>query len=335
LATDYTDPTEGIVYDVCKTMLPSVIGHADWSADPKKRWICTATLEADAYRVESPAPVDDVRTLLRRVMHRAHGRSAVLGFDFPIGIPERYAARAGIQSFRTALLEFGAGRWRSFYDPARTPTEIALERPFYPGSSRKGSQKTHLLNALGLDSVDDLLRQCDRPHEARGAACSLFWTLGPNQVGRAAIVGWRDMLAPALRAGDVDVALWPFDGELRSLIGQHACVIAETYPAECSVQLGLAAGLRWSKRKQGDRRTKATRLLSWSSDRLITWTDALASAIYDGFGSSGDGEDRFDALIGVLGMVDVVAARRAEGAPKNAICRDVEGWILGQNDPSV
>src|SRR5436309_4899624 len=242
-------------------MLPSVIGHADWSADPKKRWICTATLEADAYRVESPAPVDDVRTLLRRVMHRAHGRSAVLGFDFPIGI--------------------------------------------------------HLLNALGLDSVDDLLRQCDRPHEARGAACSFFWTLGRNQVGRAAIVGWRDMLAPALRGGDVDVALWPFDGELRSLIGQHACVIAETYPAECSVQLGLAAGLRWSKRKQGDRRTKATRLLSWSSDRLITWTDALASAIYDGFGSSGDGEDRFDALIGLLGMVDVVAARRAEGAPKN------------------
>src|SRR5207249_732064 len=55
LATDYTDRTEGIVYDLCKTMLPSVIGHADWSADPKKRWICTATLEADAYRVESPA----------------------------------------------------------------------------------------------------------------------------------------------------------------------------------------------------------------------------------------------------------------------------------------
>jgi len=29
----------------------------------------------------------------------------------------------------------------------------------------------------------------------------MFWTLGGNQVGKAAISGWRELLAPARRAG--------------------------------------------------------------------------------------------------------------------------------------
>ena len=49
----------------------------------------------------------------------------------------------------------------------------------------------------------------------------MFWTLGGNQVGKAMIVGWRDLLAPARRAGG-DVAIWPFDGALAELMSAIA-----------------------------------------------------------------------------------------------------------------
>ena len=62
--------------------------------------------------------------------------------------------------------------------------------------------------------------------------CSLFWTLGPNQVGKAAIIGWRDVLTPAL-GSDKSVVLWPFDGSLDQLLKPGNVVIVETYPAEC------------------------------------------------------------------------------------------------------
>src|SRR5215469_1950241 len=64
------------------------------------------------------------------------------------------------------------------------------------------------------------------------AACPLFWTLGASQVGKGAIVGWREVLAPALR-DDEAVLLWMFDGRLCELLRPGTIVIAETYPTEC------------------------------------------------------------------------------------------------------
>ena len=59
----------------------------------------------------------------------------------------------------------------------------------------------HLLNGLGFNNhkIDVLLRKCEIGRIGRRAACSLFWTLGGNQVGKGAIAGWRDLLGPALR----------------------------------------------------------------------------------------------------------------------------------------
>jgi hypothetical protein len=87
------------------------------------------------------------------------------------------------------------------------------------------------LKAVGVPLIDDLRRECEKKQAGRRAACPLFWTLGANQVGKGAIVGWRDVLAPALREGDV--SLWPFDGRLLDLLKAGKIIIAETYPAEC------------------------------------------------------------------------------------------------------
>jgi hypothetical protein len=91
----------------------------------------------------------------------------------------------------------------------------------------------HVVSALGLDSPADLLRACEcatTVPNKRNKACELFWTLGANQVGRAAIAGWRDLLAPALREGTT--TLWPFHGDLAPLLESGRIVVAETYPAE-------------------------------------------------------------------------------------------------------
>lgn len=315
-------------------MLPRVVSHADWSVDPKKRWIARAWLEGDTYRLEPPKPVGDVRSLISRVVARK-GETAVLGFDFPIGVPSAYAERAGIESFPVALLEFGTGRWKHFFDLATRRTEISIEQPFYPFRPG-GTKHADLITALGVNGMSDLRRRCDHGYPGRNAACALFWTLGGNQVGRAAISGWRDLLAPALRSHEIDIAVWPFGGELTTLAATHECVITETYPADACVQLGLTApGRGWSKRKQHDRRSKYEHLAAWSRSRAIVLDVHLDSALKDGFGTAPDGEDPFDAVVGLLAMLDVVQGRRRDGAPEEPRTRTVEGWILGQGQAAT
>jgi hypothetical protein len=59
----------------------------------------TAPLEGGVYRVGAPAPVGCPETLLESCARGADGGPAVVGFDFPIGIPLAYANRASIGGF--------------------------------------------------------------------------------------------------------------------------------------------------------------------------------------------------------------------------------------------
>ena len=113
----------------------------------------------------------------------------------------------------------------------------------------------------------------------------MFWTLGGNQVGKAAISGWRELLAPARRAG-MDVAIWPFDGSLAALLRTHRFVVAETYPGEVYEHLGLRPALRsrGGKRRQAARAACAGLLLAWAERGEVTLAPALADDIKAGFG---------------------------------------------------
>jgi hypothetical protein len=262
----------------------------------------------------------------------ANGKSILLGFDFPIGVPKAYAELAGIHKFTGALERFGHGAWNDFYNVAHSRREITLHRPFYPHSPG-GTNHRHLTAALGVDSVKELLRECERATEHRAAASPLFWTLGGKQVGRAAIIGWRDVLAPAKRDRNVDIAFWPFDGDLFSLLTEHRITVAETYPSQACVNLGIPApGRGWSKRQQGDRAMHAVCLLSWARTRQVKLRENLAASIADGFGSDAKGEDQFDSVVGLFGMLDVVLGHCPPGAPNRQEITSVEGWILGQED---
>jgi len=44
-----------------------------------------------------------------------------------------------------------------------------------------------------------------------------------------------------------------------------------------------------------------------------------------------NGEDRFDAVVGLMGMLDVLFRYRPLDEPVDERVRKIEGWILGQS----
>jgi len=299
--------------------------HADWSTVAKKRWVASAARTDAGWQVTLPRLVRDTRAFVGELF-TAVG-PALAGFDFPIGVPTAYGQLTGLADFSTALEVFGQGEWAEFFVVAEMPQQVSRTRPFYPRASTAAAKQAHLLHGLGIGSIDALRRQCERATPTRRAACPLFWTLGGNQVGKAAISGWHEVIAPARRRG---ARLWPFDGSLAELATAGVPVLAETYPAEAYGHVGVAFGASMSKRRQEDRRTAMAGLLDWARQRGVTFSVELITQVEDGFGARGEGEDAFDALIGVLGMIEVADGRRLERPADRNSGEAWEGWILGQ-----
>jgi hypothetical protein len=290
-----------------------------------------AQRDGASYQIEAPQLVPQSGSFIEELANRADASASVLvGFDFPIGVPAAFARAANIHRFRDELPQFGAGRWSEFYKLADNAHEISLRRPFYPARPG-GTSRNQLVAGLGLQRFDELLRQCDRACHGRSNACSVFWTLGGNQVGRAAISGWKDVLAPALASSTIAASLWPFDGELHNLLAKSRIVIAETYPTEACRVVGIPfPGRRWSKRNRTHRSNHALKILEWCERNQLRCTEQLRRELFDGFSEHRSGEDRFDAVIGLLAMVAAVTGLTSADAPASNDVRDIEGWILGQ-----
>ena len=243
-------------------------------------------------------------------------------------MPSAYARATGIRRFRDLLDGLGAPPWGEFAKPARVAAEISLRRPFYPEGNGKGTRKDNLVEALRATRWEDLLRKCDRAQPGRPSAECLFWTLGPKQVGRGALSGWMEVLRPALGEG---ARLWPFDGALEKLLQKPGCVVAETYPADAVRLLNLEPpSRRGGKRDPSYRRRVGHKLVTTAAiDEAVRLSPVLRKALLDGFGQDPEGEDSFDATIGLLAMLEVVLKRSPDGAPSTTTVREVEGWMLG------
>jgi hypothetical protein len=74
--------------------------------------------------------------------------SLLLGFDFPIGLPRAYAARAGVKDFKAFLSDVASGSWPYFFEVAESADEIDISRPFYP-MRPGGCSQDHLVRGLG------------------------------------------------------------------------------------------------------------------------------------------------------------------------------------------
>jgi len=170
-----------------------------------------------------------------------------------------------------------------------------------------------------------LRRQCEKGGQGRPAATPLFWTLGPSQVGRGAIIGWRDMLVPALTAADIDIKIWPFQGSLIELIASGRIVVAETYPSEFRYHLGIRNG-----KTQKSRMASAYAIFKLANLVELVIPDSLKELIRNGFGNGKSSRDYFDAFVGLIGMLNVIRGNRSEGVPDDEAVREIEGWILGR-----
>ena len=177
--------------------------------------------------------------------------------------------------------------------------------------------------------MNELLRMWRRAAD-RKQACSLYWTLGGNQVGKAAISRWRACSRPR-SAISLDVALWPFDGTFGELLGEPSNRGHRDVPDRVLPSPGGIADR--SKRGHCQRAAQARAFRSWRNEPEIKGRvafDESREAVDGGFGSSEDGEDPFDAFVGVLGMLNVLLGRRSAGWLEPAATRAMEGWILGQ-----
>jgi hypothetical protein len=75
-----------------QTIVPHAVYHADWGTSPRKRWMARAVLDNGCYTAHAPVQVGDHRTLISRVKADVGATGvALVGFDFPIGIPGAYS----------------------------------------------------------------------------------------------------------------------------------------------------------------------------------------------------------------------------------------------------
>jgi hypothetical protein len=303
----------------------TIVAHADWSVDPRKRWVAVAHREQRAWRLAAPALVGEVPSFLARLRAAADGGAVALGVDLPLGLPRAYAARLPETDFLHFLTTTATRP--DFFQVCASLAEVGPGRPFYPARGIAGMTRAAHAEALGLAGAAALSRACDRATAERPAGAPLFWTLGANQSGKAAIAAWQDMILPALAAGE-DVRLWPFAGALRTLLAPGAVAIAETYPAEALRHLGIR--LKGSKRRQADRAVVADQLGSAMAALGVKPNAALGREIANGFGADAAGEDRFDCVLGVLCVLNVLAGNRPDVAPADPWITTWEGWVLGQ-----
>jgi hypothetical protein len=305
--------------------------HSDWSVDSRKRWTAIAIRTKSGWYVERVEPTPPEAEFLDYLFDEAY--LTLAGFDFAIGLPSFYIDQ--IKSafgeefvFPDLLAAPAEKRWANFFAVAARADDISLTRPFYPHRALRGVRREHLVNHLICASFDQLLRQCDKATVRRGAASPLFWTVGPKQVGKAALSGWREVLVPARQR---KARLWPFDGALAGSVS-HFPTIAETYPAESYRHVGINLRSGMSKRNQGHRTEALAGISDWCSVNQIVLSKEVDEAVADGFGPRKSGEDPFDAFAGLIAMIEVASGRRQPSPDSNIPIQEREGWILGQTD---
>jgi hypothetical protein len=296
--------------------LPKLVIAADWSVNPaKRRWVSAERTIDGKFLVSAPTPVGDLKDFWASVRSGLSPSDGVLvGFDFPIGLPAEYAKATGPNAFREALRGFGTGDWENFYKLSDAP---AWRQPFSPSDYKLPKSKSRLIAALG-GTANGIKRNCDR----NSGAESLFFTTGAKQVGRGAIVGWRDVLAPQLER----LKIWPFDGPLDQLLSSGGTTIVEIYPRQAYKDLDLRIGISGARKTEKEHRRLALSKLSlnWPFERIVLDTEA-AIELSEGFKS----EDDFDAFAGLISMLIVLDHGRT-GEPRHDMdVLNMEGWIFG------
>lgn len=277
---------------------------ADWAKHASKRAVWMACI--DTRRITPIAPpregwrFADVLHVAGDVSER-NGGSVLLGIDAALGMPRPYfdavsnlPAIGPAASFVQLLPRLA--QLPRFFQPLAAAQPWHVEQPFFRVPPGKGSFAALVEQAGGRTM---LWRDVDRQTGAK----PLFAVSGiPGTVGCATMSLWRE-LSPLLAQLQRDVALWPFEGNLATLLGDRRIVLAEIYPRICPA-VALAERLPanpavYAKGTRTARAVVVNRLLqaAWLNEYGVV-IEAQSLAV--------DSDDELDALISAAALLRLI-----------------------------
>jgi len=292
---------------------------ADWGKETRKRAVYAADVRARrVYRLQPKRAWS-----LPEILDAADGLSAngpvLAAFDVPFGVPNSYlAAWKSLKAFLD-LLQCACST-PGFFDATRDAANWKVEQPFFSVPGGKGGL-TSYINAAAKQGID-LCRSIDKRTKAK----SLFIKSGiPGSVGSAACSLWAE-IGPLLQSGR-SFGVWPFDGDLGSLLQSCPVVLGEMYPraayatALSDSPIELRAPMSLAKTDSNIRHSaiEAMKAARWVQEHDVQLEDlSFAQAT----------EDDFDACITVAALLrcqlDQVPFSEAWVASDR-----IEGGILG------
>jgi hypothetical protein len=268
---------------------PSLIMCSDWSSDSRKR---RAWLVDPAERVLRRLPQTDLTLSFLAAEAERHEGFRLIGIDAPIGVPASYLVAA-----RSA---FGVPPDASFLDwlpvalehtefliPLRRARDWSPQRPFFNVRGVPGG-RTDLEAAIRAHSVEPR-----RSVEEDTGGTSVFMLGIPSSAGAAALALWTELVAAR---GELNVAVWPFAGDLDKLSAGPRTVLAEIYPAAAygtALAKTLPAPRRRVRKGVGHERVEVLRELE-----RMGWLHEFGVLIAEGdrdYALADDGD--FDALL--------------------------------------
>lgn len=205
----------------------SAILCADWGKESSKRAVYAADVSARVVRRVSGDGWSVARVLAEAQRWTSTG-SVLATFDAPLGVPESYLTALGrlpgAQPLPTFLdLLARAPSMPRFYDATTVARDWIVERPFFSVPAGDGGLGTYV-NAAARFGVD-MYRQIDRMTGAK----AVFIKAGvPGSVGSAACALWQELASELTVHRTFKV--WPFEGEIQTLLHSTSVVVAEMYP---------------------------------------------------------------------------------------------------------
>ena len=123
-----------------------IIFHADWSKKRNKRWLAKAERRQSGWEISSLAIAPC--KLAKQLLEEANDKRVLAGFDFPIGVPAKWANKMKLESFPHFLDQLRNNAYPAFFTVAGSQCEISPERPFYPAAAKAGVRREHLYGGL-------------------------------------------------------------------------------------------------------------------------------------------------------------------------------------------
>ena len=298
---------------------------ADWGKAARKRAVYAANVRQRLVYRLSPGTGWSVGAILAEAERLSRDGPVLAAFDAPLGLPESYlavAAKVLSPGLRVGFLDFLRQVYLipGFFEPTTIATDWRIEQPFFSVPAGEGGL-TSYRNAAAEKGVD-LFRRIDKATKAK----TLFATSGiPGSVGCAACSLWREI--GTLLRNSPTFRVWPFEGDLGTLLRSGSIKIGETYP-RAAYATALIDGSVESRPPLSLAKTNAD-VRGSAIEALINseWVRAQGVRI-EGLENAKENEDDFDACIAAAALLRCELERLPFSAPWRETDR-TEGGILG------